>query len=119
MEDRNEISVELSALSTLVSGIGRQTPYRVPDGYFARLPALLIGRIAGPAFQVPEGYFDQFATSVLVRIKAGAGASELTPSELTPSDDSPILRTISRKTPYYLPEGYFDEFSPVLTPAEG
>jgi hypothetical protein len=103
MEERNEISVELSALSALVSGISRQTPYRVPDGYFDRLPALLMGRIAGPAFQVPKGYFDQFATSVLARIKAGMAAPE-----------SSILSGISRESPYRLPEGYFDELSPVL-----
>jgi hypothetical protein len=126
MEERNEISVELSAISALVSGIDRRTPYEVPVGYFERLPALVMSRIAAvsPTFQVPEGYFDQFATSVLARIKAGASD--------TSSSDSPIRRMgedvaeelarlsvtlsgISREMPYRLPEGYFDGLSPVLT----
>ena len=108
MEERNEISVELSALSALVGGIDRRTPYEIPVGYFDRLPASVMGRIAlaSSTFQVPEGYFDQFATSVLARIKAGASGPSLS--------QSPLDR-ISRETPYQLPEGYFDGLSPVLT----
>lgn len=127
MEERNEISVELSALSALVGGISRQTPYGVPAGYFDQFSALLMSRIAGsgslstlpaagilpaaatspetPTFQVPDGYFDGFAAQVLTRIKAGSVGEEALP---------PIFSRISRVTPYQVPEGYFEELSPVL-----
>jgi hypothetical protein len=113
MEERNEISVELSALSALVGGISRQTPYGVPDGYFGELPAVVMSRIASRSksftYQVPNGYFDSFATQVLARIKAGSVEEE----EL-----SPVFSRISRVMPYQVPEGYFDELSPVLTVAQ-
>jgi len=130
MDERNEISVELRALSELVSGIGRQTPYQVPVGYFEQLPSNVMSRIApgltifpaagtifpaaAPTFQVPDGYFDRFATSVLDRIKQGASIpmGESVDAEL--SRLSPVISGISRITPYGLPEGYFDELSPVL-----
>jgi hypothetical protein len=103
MEERNEISVELSAISALVGGISRQTPYGVPVGYFNQLPVAVMRRIAPPpTFQVPDGYFDGFAAQVLNRIKSGA-------DELPP-----IFSRISRVTPYQLPEGYWEELSPLL-----
>jgi hypothetical protein len=107
MEERNEISVELSALSALVGGISRQTPYGVPVGYFGDLPAKVMSRIASQSttFQVPDGYFDGFATQVLARIKAGSVAEEELP---------PVFSRISRVMPYQVPEGYFEELSPVL-----
>jgi hypothetical protein len=106
-----------------VSGIGRQTPYKVPVGYFEQLPSNVMNRIApgltifpaaAPTFQVPDGYFDRFATSVLDRIKQGASIpmGESVDAEL--SRLSPVISGISRMTPYRLPEGYFDELSPVL-----
>jgi hypothetical protein len=124
MEERNEISVELQALSELVSGIGRQTPYGVPGGYFDQLPALVMRRIAsglmtfpaaGSTFRVPEGYFDSFAASVFTRIKASANSplGEGVTEELARL--SGTVSRISRETPYRLPEGYFEELSPVLT----
>ncbi|HTR30679.1 MAG TPA: hypothetical protein VMH27_15515 [Puia sp.] len=126
MEERNEISVELSALSALVGGIDRQTPYVVPVGYFDRLPASVMSRIASASstFQVPEGYFDQFATSVLARLKAGASDPALSDNPVRPIGEgvaeelarlSATLGGISREMPYRLPEGYFDGLSPVLT----
>src|SRR5580700_7926559 len=107
MEERNEISVELSALSALVGGISRQTPYGVPVGYFGDLPAKVMSRIASQSttFQVPDGYFDGFATQVLARIKAGSMGEEELP---------PVFSRISRVIPYQVPEGYFEELSPVL-----
>jgi len=107
MEERNEISVELSTLSALMSGIGRQTPYRAPVGYFDQLPATVLSRVA-PTYQVPDGYFDGFAARVLARIKTGTPAEEELP---------PLFRELSRITPYQVPQGYFDELSPVLTVA--
>jgi hypothetical protein len=124
METKNEISVELGALSEPVSRISRQTPYGVPAGYFDRFPALVMGRITAKSstFQVPEGYFDQFAGSVLARIGKGVanpgvaldgGASESVEEELARL--SVTMSRISRNTPYEAPEGYFEELAPVLS----
>ncbi|HEV3411416.1 MAG TPA: hypothetical protein VG101_03015 [Puia sp.] len=116
----------MSALSELVSGIGRQTPYGVPAGYFDQLPAFVMGRI-GSTFRAPEGYFDGFAASVLARIKAGATASIPTGESMIPAMGesveeelarlSIVISGISRKLPYTIPEGYFDGQSPLLTVA--
>ena len=113
MENRNEIAVELSALSALVAGISRATPYGVPEDYFDQLPSKTLARVAARSgtFKVPEGYFDGFAASVLSRIKSSPGESAQ--DEL--SRLSPVISGITRATPYYLPEGYFEELSPVLT----
>ncbi len=125
MEERNEISVELSALSALVGGISRQTPYRVPVGYFDQLPAIMMSRItagsstlpvAASTFQVPEGYFDGFASQVLARIKGGEHPNGGECRCRTCPPFASISR-ITRVTPYQVPEGYFEELSPVLTVA--
>jgi|SRR5580692_484144 hypothetical protein len=120
MEERNEISVELSAISALVGGISRQIPYGIPVGYFDQLPATVMSRVGGsssiargssilpaqsPSFQVPDGYFDGFAAQVLARIKGGATAGDELPA---------IFNRISRVTPYQIPEGYWEELSPLL-----
>jgi hypothetical protein len=125
MESKNEISVELAAMAAelhglgeLVSGISREMPYGIPAGYFDRLPALLVSRIAvrSSAFQVPTGYFEGFAGQVLARIKAGS--TDISQPEDTVEAElarlSITLSRIGRNTPYQLPEGYFDELSPVL-----
>ena len=85
MNVKNEISEELRSLSALVASISRQTPYEVPEGYFANFPTLTVRRINPETpqieglesvkpltFNVPEGYFEGFAQGVLARIKAGA-----------------------------------------------
>ncbi len=146
MADRNEISVELSAISALVGGIGRQTPYRAPVGYFDRFPAAAMDRIyrsssivpgssiipgssivpdspipptQSPAFQVPDGYFDGLAAQVLARIKAGASTANVGQDKVSSVEDElpPIFNRISRITPYQVPEGYWKELSPLLAVA--
>lgn len=137
MQAKNDISDELKSLSVLVEGIGRQTPYKLPEGYFEGLPQEVLNRIARMAihdelvvdlpksltFSVPEGYFDNLASQVLGRIKAGAG----TPFDIASNGSmgegvqeelarlSPIVSRIGRETPYRLPEGYFAEVSPILS----
>lgn len=94
MNAKNEILEELRLLSAVVNDISRETPYRVPAGYFDGFPALMLsltGEAAGAerpffatekdkpliskdmpqTFNVPEGYFEGFAQGVLDRIKAG------------------------------------------------
>ena len=101
MNAKNEILEELRLLSAVVNDISRETPYRVPAGYFDGFPALMLsltGEAAGAerpffatekdksliskdmpqisqdmllTFSVPEGYFEGFAKGVLDKIKAG------------------------------------------------
>lgn len=138
MQSKNDISDELRSLSALVAEIGRQTPYKLPEGYFEGLPSLILGLVLNPTkdegipsnlaksltFSVPEGYFDNFASQVLGRIKAGAGnapidfisndfMTESVQDELTRL--SAVVSRIPRENPYRLPEGYFAEISPILS----
>lgn len=86
MQARNEILEELRLLSTAVSTISRENPYRVPAGYFDGFPAQVLSltgedpSFAGSGdkpltFSVPDGYFDGFAQNLLDRIKAGQAGS--------------------------------------------
>jgi hypothetical protein len=129
MEVKNEISQELMSLSTVVAAISRQTPYEVPEGYFATFPTRAIRRIGewneskSLKFSVPEGYFEGFAKGVLDRIKAGdipialmrPGVDEEL-AEISPVlADAGLVAGAGRITPYELPEGYFEELSPILS----
>jgi hypothetical protein len=136
MQAKNDISDELRSLSALVEGIGRQTPYKLPEGYFAGLPQEVLNRVARMAihdesvvdlpksliFSVPEGYFDNLASQVLGRIKAGLAQKDFLENDLLGEGVqeelarlSPIVSRIGRESPYQLPEGYFAEVSPILS----
>lgn len=125
MDVKNDISEELRALSALVASISRETPYRVPEGYFSTFPALVAQKVAKPlTFTVPEGYFEGFAAQVLNRIKTGSvpstSAGEKTGSELSKNavgaDELPaiLMQAGARVMPYSVPEDYFEGLSPVL-----
>lgn len=139
MQAKKDISEELKLLSAVVDSISRETPYRVPAGYFEEFPAKVL-RLTNPdepqfslgkdkplAFSVPEGYFDSFAQNLLSRIKMEAaaipeknrtetavpaqGRTESAAEEL--ADLSPILAGISREMPFRVPADYFETMSPV------
>lgn len=95
MQAKNEISEELKLLSAVVNAISRETPYKVPAGYFDGFPAILLS-LTGETpeaeepffasekdkpltFSVPEGYFEGFAKGLLDKIKAGNTASTQRP----------------------------------------
>jgi len=123
MYARNEISEELKLLSTIVSGISRETPYQAPADYFIAFPARTLNRLGLTGevpsfansidkpltFSVPEGYFDGFAENLLNRIK-----------DITPTGElarlSPLLNGISRNLPYLVPANYFEQLSPIMAP---
>jgi len=129
MNAKNEILEELKLLSAVVNDISRETPYRVPAGYFDGFPALMLsltGEAAGAegpffatekdkplTFSVPEGYFEGFAQGVLDRIRAG---DQITDPRQELAQLSPLLNGISRILPYQTPEGYFEELSPIMAP---
>jgi hypothetical protein len=136
MQAKNDISDELRSLSALVEGIGRQTPYKLPEGYFEGLPGEILNRIVKVSiqdepivglsksltFSVPEGYFDNFASQVLGRIKASSVQNDFSGNDLLGEGVqeelarlSAVVSQITRETPYRLPEGYFEEISPILS----
>ena len=130
MQAKNDISDELRLLSALVAGIGRQTPYELPKGYFEDLPREVLNRIArlnqetfasnlpkSLTFSVPEGYFDNLASQVLGRIKAGSVSKDFLREDVAEelARISPVVSRISRENPYRLPDGYFAEVSPILS----
>lgn len=126
MNGTNEILDELRSLSPVVAGIGRQTPYLLPEGYFENFPGAMLGKVAAwkdaksLIYSVPEGYFDQFAQGVLSKIKAGAAAKispALAASEPAVGGEDPVsavLARVGRVMPYQVPEGYFEEISSLL-----
>src|ERR1700754_47626 len=138
MNAKNEILEELRLLSAVVNDISRETPYRVPAGYFDGFPALILsltGEVTGTegpffatdehkplTFSVPEGYFEGFAQGLLDKIKAGQTKVKAGETQDQASDDprqelaqlSPVLNGISRQLPYQAPEGFFEELSPIM-----
>src|ERR1700744_4056629 len=63
------IREELAALSELVSGISREMPYTLPEGYFEEVSPLLTILKEKTTYSIPEeGYFDHFATGVTAKI---------------------------------------------------
>ncbi|HVS98731.1 MAG TPA: hypothetical protein VHE54_19705 [Puia sp.] len=60
-------AADADPVSDLLAQIGRDTPYRVPEGYFGELsPLLAVLRDQHP-YVAPEGYFDTFPAVVLAK----------------------------------------------------
>lgn len=97
MQAKNDISDELRSLSALVAGIGRQSPYKLPEGYFEGLPRLILGRIARLA--TPDGPAAEFPADGL-----SAGA----PSVI---EESLLASNLPKSLTFSVPEGYFDDFA--------
>jgi hypothetical protein len=69
------VQEELARLSPIVSRIGRETPYRLPEGYFAEVSPILSVLKDKTTYLVPEGYFDYLpaaTTEKAIRERAGA-----------------------------------------------
>jgi hypothetical protein len=59
---------ELARLSATVSGISRETPYRLPEGYFEEVSPILALLKDRPTYEAPVGYFDDLAAVVTAKI---------------------------------------------------
>ena len=82
MKEENRHRDELTELAPFLASLPRVVPFRVPDGYFDRLPEALESAIrsaesiqhAGPAttgFTVPDGYFESLPLRIQDRIASG------------------------------------------------
>lgn len=92
MKSREDISKELREISTFMAGIEKTNPYNVPEGYFARLPHLILSNIHQREDQVNE------ISSELAVV-------------------APLLNTISKQRVQAVPPGYFNQVNfaaPVL-----
>ncbi|HEY6901556.1 MAG TPA: hypothetical protein VI233_12970, partial [Puia sp.] len=78
-------SEELARLSPLLSGMSRQTPYQVPQGFFEELSSLhpILEELRDkPLYTVPEGYFAGLAEDVRKRLGlAEAGPARMAEAE--------------------------------------
>jgi hypothetical protein len=120
---KNEINIseELKEISPLLAGLSRPDDlFKVPDGYFDRLPSMIMNRIElnaispllntinkQPVFTVPAGYFENFPLGLLARLKAEATDDVAEETELI----SPLLGSLEKTTPFSTPPGYFDELA--------
>lgn len=99
-----------------------RTPYQVPQGYFEKLPGLLLELVnqenklvnlptTATPFDVPQGYFENFADTMLSKVKAlesGSASEELAAL-------SPLLQKLNRNNVFSVPEGYFEELPENIT----
>ena len=107
MEENTHILKELEQLAPALTGISKEMPFAVPEGYFESMPVEMLGKvIPSTKPSVPEGYFDSLPGILLSKIKAVENTSEL-------SEIAPVLAGLDRKMPYTVPKGYF-EIEPVI-----
>jgi hypothetical protein len=58
---------ELALLSPTLDRIGRETPYRLPEGYFEEISPLLTLLREKTTYSVPEDYFDRLAAQLVAK----------------------------------------------------
>jgi hypothetical protein len=83
---------ELSALSPLLSGIGKKTP-----------------------FQAPEGYFKELLPDMGALLAFNPGNAEPAGLELDMEPLSPLLASLRDKAVYEAPEGYFSGLADIIS----
>ena len=64
------VQEELARLSPIVSRISRETPYRLPEGYFAEVSPILSVLKDKTTYLAPEGYFDYLPAAATARVMA-------------------------------------------------
>jgi hypothetical protein len=108
VNQQSTILNELRELSPTLASIPRVNVFKVPDGYFETLPALLLLQTGNKesadikSGSVPEGYFDSLAASIMARIKGESVAP------FTETEESVVLAGIGNKNVFTVPQGYFD-----------
>jgi hypothetical protein len=122
---RDDILNEMRGISQLIADSGAVNAYTLPEGYFERLPDIILEKIqAAPAmlpetaniYQVPENYFDTLPGIILSKIQEGQMQSNEVREELETL--GPLLNTISKKPLFSLPDGYFEQLRPAMKEAD-
>lgn len=110
MAQRTDILKELEGMSPAVAAIRPAETFRVPEGYFDRLPALVLKRIQDEQentvidfgnklspYTVPAGYFDKLPEQIMEHLQS--------------AEIEPLLPVEAKENAYSVPEGYFDNLS--------
>lgn len=117
MNQPDNILNELRELSPTLAAIPRINVFKVPEGYFETLPALLLLQTSDSGTDtiknasVPEGYFDSLASNIMARIKS-ENMSEVAAET---REISEMVAGISNKNVFSVPAGYFDNLSTNIT----
>lgn len=115
MNQPDNILNELRELSPTLAEIPRINVFKVPEGYFETLPALLLLQISDTDAiknaSVPEGYFDNLASNIMARIKSES-ISEVAAET---NGISELVAGIGNKNVFTVPAGYFENLSTNIT----
>jgi hypothetical protein len=121
MARKEEIGVELEAISKVVAGLPADLPYTVPSGYFQQFPeqmleliqrsegkleetpSLWLSGLRDTPLEAPAGYFTGLAERMLAHVLNAENESEE-----KGADFPPILIGLREKATLRTPEGYFD-----------
>lgn len=115
MNERKNISEELSAISPAVAAIPVVNVFSVPGNYFDTLTHHILSSVyldnTNPLYEiekksstVPEGYFEGLADAIMHKIKAEA--SENSAAEILHL--SPAVSAIGNKNIFTVPANYFE-----------
>jgi hypothetical protein len=119
MNSRKQIQDELASLNSSLQPDATGNTFSVPEGYFDRLPGLIMARIKAEQedmsafeetarlspllsslkkempFSVPDGYFEDNLTEL--------------PAFTSDNEAVGILSTIGKEMPFPVPDGYFEQ----------
>lgn len=91
MNRKEEIRKELEGISPFMASLNLQVGFKVPKGYFAELPDMVLesvsplAEIKAQPFTVPENYFQSLPDLVLDQIKAEAEVAAVVNEPVTSS----------------------------------
>jgi len=119
INNRENILIELKAISQIVAEIPAVMPYQIPKGFFQDFPeqlSIIIGKaefapqfpvIKEMPFSVPRNYFENFSANLMERIRIEK--KESAKEELKTL--SPFLNELDNKTPFIAPPGFFEDLA--------
>ncbi len=99
MQNREEITIELTSMVSAAIAWPVAVPYKVPVGYFDALSEMILERISTGlpnkvnVFEVPEHYFEQLPATILQAIRHTEVSDEL-------QEVAPFLQSIPKTNPY-------------------
>lgn len=103
-----------------MAGIPFRNVFAVPEGYFERLPQVLLLNTKAEAgleatdsniFTVPDGYFEGLAGNIMAKINA----MENQDARQETTGISPLVSGIDKKNVFSIPDGYFDQLAAHIT----
>jgi hypothetical protein len=99
MQNREEITIELTGIAGSAIAWPIAVPYKVPVGYFDVLSDIILERISTGlpnkvnVFEVPENYFEQLPDTILRTVRHAEVLDEL-------QEIAPFLQSIPKTNPY-------------------